>query len=86
MLNYDSIFFDNFVLFLSKTAAKISQFLVMVALQKLHHQRNVLRFSAFATSYPILTENRQAKPGRFQIRSVEKLPSYTFYTLGTILK
>ena len=108
-------FLDNFVQFLSKTAAKIFQSLVMVALRKLHHQRNFLRptrrcnpfmanptrrdfdlsqehyssvpilslkyhvfgnfsatsgwnhsqFFAFATLSSILTENRQAKPGRF---------------------
>ena len=114
-------FFYSFVQFLSKTAAKISRSLVMVALRKLHHQRNFLRstrwcnpfwatparrdfdrsqghyssvpkmsqkqrvfgyfsattgwnysrFSAFATLYPILTENRRAKPGRIQIRSLK---------------
>ena len=43
-------------------------------------------FSVFATLNAILTENRQAKAGRFQIRSLKKFSSYTFYTLGTICK
>ena len=116
-------FFDTSAQLLSETAAKIFRSLVMVALRKLHHQRNVLRstrwcnwlwatlirrdfdlsqehyfsvpilslkqhvfgyflattgwnlsrFSAFAMLYSVLTENRQAKPGRFQKRSLKKI-------------
>ena len=47
---------------------------------------NHSRFSAFATFYFVLTENRQAKPGKSQIGSLKNFSSYTFYTLGTLLK
>ena len=36
-------------------------------------------FTAFAKKHSILTDkNRQAKPGRFQIKSLKKISSYTF--------
>ena len=48
--------------------------------------QNCLRFSAFATLRSLLTGNRQAKPGRFQTRSLTKFLDCTFYTLGTVLE
>ena len=46
-------FSDNFIRFPSKTAAKISQSPVMLALQKIHHQRN---FGAFRFELLLLGE------------------------------
>ena len=47
---------------------------------------NRSRFSALVTLGSIKTENRQAKPGRFQIRSLKKFSDCTFYTLETVVK
>ena len=44
------------------------------------------RFHAFATFYSILTDFRQAKPGRFQLRYFKKISDSTFYTPGMLLK
>ena len=47
---------------------------------------NLLRFVAVATFDSILTENRQAKPGRFQTRSLKHFSCCIFYTLEIVLK
>ena len=36
--------------------------------------------------YSILTETRQGKPGRFQIKSLETFSDNTFHTPGTVRK
>ena len=43
--------FDNFTYFLSKTAAKISLLLVMLALRKLHQYHNILRSTRSCNSF-----------------------------------
>ena len=48
--------------------------------------QNHMLFSAIETFYSILTENKQAKPGSFQIRSLKIVSSCTFYTFGTVPK
>ena len=64
----------------SEIVSKITRFWLFLG----NHYSESL--AVFCVSYSTLPENRQVKPGRFQIRSLKKFSSCTFYTLGTVLK
>ena len=60
----------------SQNVAKITRFRLFLNNQ----WWNRSRFSAFAILHCILTEKKQAKPGRFQIRSLKKITLHSLHS------